>query len=120
MEKMTKTQILEAIKEACSDKAEIVEFCDKEIAALANKAAKAKAKAAEKKVAGDELRAEIESLITDELQTVDEVLAQLHGEEVTKAKVINRLGQLVRLGSIVKEEIKTEDGKKKMAYKKAE
>jgi hypothetical protein len=46
MEKMTKSQMFDLIKTTCADNAEIVAFCDAQIALLANKAEKAKAKAA--------------------------------------------------------------------------
>ena len=67
-EKMTKTEKYEAIRailvEAGADE-ELVALCDHEVELIAAKAEKAKARAAEKKADGDELRATIESLLTD-------------------------------------------------------
>lgn len=118
--KMTKVEILGMIKEACEDNEVIVEFCDKEIAALGAKAEKAKARAAAKKAEGDELRAIVASVLTTEPMIAEDVLAAITGvEDLTKAKVIARLTQLVKAGEAVKTEV-TVDGKKRMAYSLAE
>ena len=118
--KMTKVEILGMIKEACEDNEVIVEFCDKEIAALGAKAEKAKARAAAKKAEGDELRAIVASVLTTEPMIAENVLAAITGvEDLTKAKVIARLTQLVKAGEAVKTEV-TVDGKKRMAYSLAE
>lgn len=118
--KMTKRDYFEAIKEIVAENTELIEFCDKQIEQLDKKAEKAKARAAERKVEGDELRDTIENLLTEEYQIIDDVLAQLDNEEITKAKVVARLTQLVKNGLAEKAEVKTEDGKKVMAYKLAE
>ena len=118
--KMTKVEILGTIKEACEDNEVIVEFCDKEIAALGAKAEKAKARAAAKKAEGDELRAIVASVLTTEPMIAEDVLAAITGvEDLTKAKIIARLTQLVKAGDAVKTEV-TVDGKKRMAYSLAE
>lgn len=118
--KMTKVEILGMIKEACEDNEVIVEFCDKEIAALGAKAEKAKARAAAKKAEGDELRATVASVLTTEPMIAEDVLAAITGvEDLTKAKVIARLTQLCKAGDAVKTEV-TVDGKKRMAYSLAE
>lgn len=118
--KMTKVEILGMIKEACEDNEVIVEFCDKEIAALGAKAEKAKARAVAKKAEGDELRAIVASVLTTEPMIAEDVLAAITGvEDLTKAKVIARLTQLCKAGEAVKTEV-TVDGKKRMAYSLAE
>lgn len=118
--KMTKVEILGMIKEACEDNEVIVEFCDKEIAALGAKAEKAKARAAAKKAEGDELRGIVASVLTTEPMIAEDVLAAITGvEDLTKAKVIARLTQLVKANEAVKTEV-TVDGKKRMAYSLAE
>lgn len=118
--KMTKVEILGMIKEACEDNEVIVEFCDKEIAALGAKAEKAKARAAAKKAEGDELRGIVASVLTTEPMIAEDVLAAITGvEDLTKAKVIARLTQLCKAGDAVKTEV-TVDGKKRMAYSLAE
>lgn len=118
--KMTKVEILGMIKEACEDNEVIVEFCNKEIAALGAKAEKAKARAAAKKAEGDELRGIVASVLTTEPMIAEDVLAAITGvEDLTKAKVIARLTQLVKANEAVKTEV-TVDGKKRMAYSLAE
>lgn len=116
MEKMTKTQMFEEIKVVCADREDIVEFCDAQIASLANKAAKAKEKAAEKRQAGDELYAVVKSLMTAEPQTREEIFAQIDGDdELTLAKVGARITNLVKDGFVVKA-VEKRDGKNKTVY----
>lgn len=88
------------------------------LAQLEKKAETAAAKAAAKKAAGDELRAAVEAVLTDELQTNAEILAQIEGEDLTPNKITARLTQLVKAGIATKEKIKV-DGKEKMAYRLA-
>ena len=88
------------------------------LAQLDKKAASAAAKSAAKKAAGDELRAAVEAVLTDELQTNADILAKIEGEDLTPNKITARLTQLVNAGVAVKEKIKV-DGKEKMAYKLA-
>ena len=99
-------------------KAELVEFLNKKVAQIDAKAAKAKEKAAEAKVKGDELRDIVAGLLTDEVQTIDAILAQVDFPEVTKAKVTARLTQLVKAGVAVKESVKV-DTRTLTAYKLA-
>ena len=119
MDKMTKTQMFEMIKELLADNADVVEFCDAQIEALANKAAKAKAKAAEKRAAGDELYATVVACLTAEGQTREDILAQVEGEDLSVAKIGARLTQAIKNGVAVKESIKVE-GKNKTTYKLAD
>lgn len=104
----------------CEMKVELVEFITKQINSIDAKAAKAKEKAAEKRAMGDELRAAVKAVLTEELQTAETILGQIEGEDLTKSKIIARLTQLVKNGEASKEEVKTEEGKKVMAYKLAE
>ena len=117
--KITKRDRFEEIKALLADRADIVEFCDNEIALLDGKAEKAKARNAKKKAEGDALQDAVLAVITDELQTIADITAQVEGDDVTKAKVQARLTKLVNAGVIVKEQVSVEvDGKKtkKMAY----
>ena len=100
-------------------KEELLAFIEKEIASIDAKAEKAKAKAAEKKANGDELRDMVQSLLTDELQTADAILVQIDGEDLTIAKIRARLTQLVNAGIAVKEDIKNSENKTQKAYKLA-
>lgn len=90
-------------------KAELVEFLNKKVAQIDAKAAKAKEKAAEAKVKGDELRDIVASLLTDEVQTIDAILAQVDFADVTKAKVTARLTQLCKAHIAEKETVKVEN-----------
>jgi Fic family protein len=95
----------------------ILGFIDHEVELLEAKAAKAAERAASKKADGDELRNAVQAVLTDELQTIDAITAQIEGEDITKAKVTARLTQLVKAGVATKDMVKTEDGHKVTAYK---
>ena len=106
MTKITEREMYTMISELLEGNEDVVAFCEKKIAALDKKAENAKVKAAEKKAAGDELRARVEEVLTDEWQTIAEVVAALDDEEVTASKVTYRLNALVDLGVAVKDETK--------------
>ena len=121
--KMTKKDYFVQIKAIVAGadvegKDELIAFVDKQVEMLDAKAAKAKERAANKKAEGDELREVVASILTDELQTADEIAAQVDGEDITKAKVVARLTQLVKAGVATKEQVKI-DSAKRMAYKLA-
>lgn len=120
--KMTKKDYFNAIKEIIEGtdseiKGELIYFIESQIASIDNKAEKAKARAEAKKAEGDALREAVKSVLTSDLQTADDILAQLDGEDLTVAKVRARLTQLVNLGEAEKADVKTEDNKTKKAYK---
>ena len=98
-------------------KEELLEFINKQVASINAKAEKAKEKAAEKKANGDELREIVQSVLTEEYQTIDNIVSQIEGEEITKAKITARLTSLVKNGLAEKADVKTEDGKTVKAYK---
>ena len=126
--KITKKVVLEAIKAAAEGMdfgevvtaADVIAYADATIAQLDAKAAKAKERAAKNKAEGDELRAAVESAVSDELQTIDAITAAVQAmdgyADVTKSKVTARLTQLVKAGAIYKEQVKLDDGRKVMAY----
>lgn len=89
---------------------DVIAYCDTTIEQLEKKAAKAKEKAAEKKDKGDELRETVLAVLTDELQTRDQIFAQIEDEdgELTVAKIGARLTQLVNAGLAVKEDVKVD------------
>ena len=98
--------------------ADAIEFCEKEIAALASRAEKAKERAAAKREAGDELQSAVLEVLTDEFATRAEIADRIEGiEGVTVAKVGYRLTQLVKNGQAVKDEttVTGEDGKSRKA-----
>lgn len=112
--KITKRDILTHIAEAMADDAVVVEFCEKEIASLDAKAVKAKERALAKRAAGDELQAVIASLLTNEPQTAEQLLAQIEDEsgELTKQKIVAKMRNLVDTNQASKCDIKVEvDGK---------
>ena len=133
MEKITKREMFEAIKEtfetgSCKyDAAVVTAFCDKEIASLDAKAAKAKERAAAKKAEADVLMGQVEAALTDEYQTIADVTVAVSAvnEDATTSKVQYRLGKLVETGAAIKEQItipatETTKARKVMAYKLAD
>lgn len=119
--KMTKKEMFEKIMAAMTADAEVVEFCEKEIAALDKKAAKAKEAAAKKREEADELLEVVKSILTHDFQTLGDIAAQIEGEDVSVQKIAARTRKLVDCGYAVKEEVSVvgADGKKakKMAYR---
>ena len=96
---------------------ELVEFIDKQVSLIDSKAEKAKARNAEKKANGDELREAVQNVLTDEFQTIDAIVSQIEGEEITKAKITARLTSLVKNGIAEKTDVKDDEGRKLKAYK---
>ncbi len=120
--KITKREYFEMLKEIVTEsdneyKGELIYFIESQIASIDNKAVKAKERAAAKKVAGDELRETVKSVLTNEFQTADEITAKVDVEDISKNKVIARLTQLVNLGEVEKTDVKDESGKTRKAYK---
>lgn len=83
----------------------IVEM-EKQIASLDKKAETAKAKAAEKKAAGDELRERVFAVVGFEPMTIAEVTEALGDPEVSANKVTYRLNALAEAGLVEKSEAK--------------
>lgn len=110
--------------EVYADNAELVEYCEKELAKLDKKNAKAKERAAEKRAIGDELQADVLAAINGDPQTRDDILVAVieatGDEELTVGKIQSKLNNLVEAGKIAKCKVKTEDGKTKTAYTVAE
>ena len=104
---------------------DIQNFASKKLAALEHKKEKARENAAKKRAEGDKLGKVVESVLTNEFQTADEVLAAVlevwDGEEAdaTRQKVIYRLSNLVKLGRAEKTDVKV-DKRTIKAYKVAE
>lgn len=107
------------IVEVCNNenKDELLDFIDNELALLESKKERAKELAAKKRAEGDELREQIYSVLTHELQTTEDILPQIEGENITKARITSRLNQLVKDGRVTKDMVKTEDKRRVMAYK---
>ena len=113
MEKITKREMFEAIKEtfetgSCKyDAAVVTAFCDKEIAALDSKAAKAKERAAAKKAEADVLMGQVEDALTGEFQTIADIAAAVAevNADATVSKVTYRLTKLVEAGDAEKTDV---------------
>ena len=122
--KITKRDNFEAIITVLegAGRTDLVAVIAHEIELLDNKAAKAKATAAKKKVDGDALRDAVQAVLTDEFQTIADVTAQIEGDEVTASKVQYRLNALVANGIAAKEQVTVGEGdskRKLMAYRLA-
>ena len=123
VKKITKAEYFGMIKDVVAgsdveNAQELMDFIDRQVELIASKAEKAKARAAKQKAEGDELRDAVQAVLTGELQVIDEIVAQVDFEDVTKSKVNARLTQLVNAGIAVKEQQKV-DSRKVMAYKLA-
>ena len=120
--KVTKRENFEAIIAVLNDagREDLAKVVAHEIELLDNKAAKAKAKAAEKKTEGDALTVAVAAVLTDEFCTIADVTAKVEFDgEVSTAKVQYRLNQLVNNGKAVKEQVTVGEGdskRKLMAY----
>ena len=113
MEKITKREMFEAIKETfetgtCKfDAATVMAFCDKEIASLDSKAAKAKERAAAKKAEADVLMDQVRDALTGEFQTIADIAAAVAevNPDATVSKVTYRLTKLVEAGDAEKTDV---------------
>ena len=116
--KITKAEVLNIIAEAMADNADVVAYCENELALLESKKIKAKERADAKRAAGDELQAAIAEVLTDAPQTRDDILAAVavEGDELTVGKIQAKLNNLVKFGQASKCTVKTEEGKTKTAY----
>jgi hypothetical protein len=120
--KITTADILGMIEEVATgtaNEAVILEYCAKQKTALANKAAKAKERAEEKRAAGSELRDAVQAILegATEPLTRDMILAAFAAEDVeanelTVAKVGHQASELVRYGLAHKVDVKCEKGTK--------
>lgn len=114
-------EILDILKstDLTDETSALVDFVNNQINTLDKRAEKAKERAAEKRAEGDELRETVKGVLTSDFQTVEDILNALDDEEITKAKVIARLTQLVTLGEAEKTDVKSDDGKTRKAYRLA-
>ena len=79
------------------DPADVIAFCEKEIAALDSKAIKAKERAAAKKAEADVLLDQVKAVLTADFQPIADIAAAVAevNPDATVAKVQYRLGKLV-------------------------
>lgn len=130
MEKITKREMFEAIKEtfetgSCKFDAEIVmAFCDREIASLDAKAVKAKERAAAKRAEADELMAQVREALTDEFQTIADIASVVVevNPEATISKITYRLTKMIEANIAEKAQVtipatETTKARKVQAYR---
>lgn len=125
----TKRQVLEALNTFTFDEVlvgetvvtpeDIKDFIEKSIIQLDAKNEKAAERAAAKRAAGDELRAQVKAVLGTTPLKVSEIVTLIDNPEVTNAKIIARLTQLVKAGEVVKDDVK-EDGRTLKVYSLAE
>ena len=133
MEKMTKAMYFEVIRGIVEglgaeafpegvDANDVLDFIDRQVELLDKRAAASKERAAKKRAASDELTELIYTMIfeAEDFITADDIVEKIGDEEVTKNKVTARVSKLVKAGRVAKEQVKLEDGKKRMAYRIAE
>lgn len=97
----------------------VKDFLDKEIEQLERRKVAAKDRAEKKKAESDALTNEICALLTDEPQTVEDLLAAFDDETVTRNKITSRLGKLVKAG-LADKDIAKIDGNRKTVYVKGD
>ena len=133
MEKITKRNMYEALVNFAEEKGlafdngeemvtvsleDLAAFAQNEIDLLDKKAAKAKERAATKRAEGDELTDAVRAVMsTEEFEPIAEIAARIEGEDVTVGRVQYRLGQLVKNGEAVKEQITIPGGEGQKARK---
>lgn len=123
--KRTKAQYFEEMRELvienvdnADQRDEFVEFIDKQLETLQKRKESAAIRAQKKREDSDELMCQILRVLDGtELMIVDDIVAAIGGE-ISRNKVIARLGKLVKNGSVVKEAVKV-DTARKMAYRLA-
>ena len=96
--------------------ADVLDYVEKTITQIDNKNAKARERAAKAKAEGDALVKAIEAVLTEEPKTVAEILDEVGVEDATTAKIVARVGKLVRDGFAERTEVKAADGRKLKAY----
>lgn len=94
---MTQFEIYNTIKSAMSDNADVVEFCDKQLAAIERKHAKDAEKSAEKQAFLDEIYAALKSF-DEQAGATSKAVAMHMGEGVSSRKVAANMRFLVEDG----------------------
>ena len=124
--KRTKAQYFEEMRnlvienvDNADQRDEFVEFIDKQLETLQKRKESAAIRAQKKREDSDELMCQILRVLDGtELMIVDDIVTAIGGE-ISRNKVIARLGKLVKNGSVVKEAVKV-DTARKMAYRLAD
>lgn len=125
--KFTKKEKFQAIKAFLDGEAvkipveELSDFIATELEHIEVRAEKEKARAEKRKSEGDALREAVQSVLTEDYQSADEILEAVYtlveDDSLTKSKITSRLTQLIKAGIAEKEFQKTEEGKKRTFYR---
>lgn len=110
---ITERSALEAIRETFTTGTspvaaeDIIAYCDKKLASLDNKAAKARERAAAKRAESDVLLNQVADALTDEFAVIADITAVVANvnPDVTVARVTNRLTKLCAEGRAEKTQI---------------
>lgn len=130
--KTTKKDILTALKAMAEDgnmhiedflstltDEDVVAFCDNELELLAKKTARSKEAAAKKRAEGDEITAVVrDALSTEDFEPISVIADRINDENISKAKIVARLRNLIECGEAEKQEMTTDDKRKVMSYRK--
>ena len=101
---MTKREVFEAIISGANagtividgmETAEVVAFFENEIVNLNKRAERSRATAAKKRADGDALTETIKNVLSEEYQTIADIVSQIEGEDISASKITYRLNALV-------------------------
>ena len=84
---------------------ELIEFFDNEVMLLDKKVERSRTSAAKKREAGDPLMEMVRSVLTEDYQTVSDILSNIEDEDATASKIIYRLNALVKSGEVEKADV---------------
>lgn len=130
--KTTKKDILTALKAMAEDgnmhiedflptltDEDVITFCENELELLAKKTARSKEAAAKKRAEGDEITAVVrDALSTEDFEPISVIADRINDENISKAKIVARLRNLIECGEAEKQEMTTDDKRKVMSYRK--
>lgn len=95
------------------------DFIQTSLDQLDKRAEATRKKQAEKRQAGDQLRADIKAVLSEDPKTIPEIVDALNNPEVTSAMVVARISQLVKLGEVFRSEVRV-DGRPIKRYSTVE
>lgn len=101
--KITKKVMFSAIADLLADNADVVKFCNAEIALLDKRADKERARAQAKR-ANDPLLEVVANAVGPDYMSIADIVAAIDDESVTAAKVAARLSKLIDAGKVEKED----------------
>lgn len=94
---------------------DIKEYIEKSLTQIDARNEKAAERQAKKRAEGDALRAQVKEVIGESPIKIADIVAALDDPEITTAKVVARVTQLVKAGEIFKSEVR-EDGRSLKVY----